>query len=145
MGEYIKVLQWSSFWYPKFINNISIYLFQRPHWAPIQSISGFGVIGRWGWYLIHIYIYCWLYNYTKRVSGYSRMDYIVVSNWSIFLFGTWYVDAAARGADIPWTTDITSLKISWSLMVMRRQKWYDVVSQRGSEYIGSTSLLGAKW
>ena len=41
----------------------------------------------------------------------------------IFLFVTWYLDAAAQGADVPRATDITELnRSSWLKVMMRHTR-----------------------
>ena len=59
-----------------------------------------------------------IFRSTKVVSRYNCMDSKVIATSIIFLFVTWYTDAAAWKVDVPWTIDITASKISLLLTVV---------------------------
>ena len=71
--------------------------------------------GIWRLDLTHLVICCLLWDSTKGVARLCWVYYSVIANSIIFLFGTPYLDAAARRVDVPWTKDITYSKrdIGW--------------------------------
>ena len=81
-------------------------------------------------YLTYIYMLLILGFYQMSVS-FVWMDSKAITTSIIFLFGTWYLGLATREMDIPWTTNISALKIYWFLMLMMIWNWNEIVIQRG--------------
>ena len=113
----MKGLEYSTYWYTKFLKNLSIgsldyntYFFKAARISHLVY-TWCWINGKRRWYLTYLYICCWLWDSIKGLS-YTSWEYSSVIDTSIiFLFGPWHFDAVARGVDFLWTKYITDLNV----------------------------------
>ena len=103
----IRVYHRVVFWYPKSFKKIVIDWLHRYHYFTSYTELPFSVKLYFWWcnkdiIMTYLWICCWLCNSNKDVYFSYSMYHKLISASIIFLFGTWYIYAAALGVDVTW-------------------------------------------